>query len=184
MTFLARDSRSKILFLQSPLKTFLLSVLKLPGRRTWARERLSIIAGPLAATLFPDLATAELSDAEATAALWLYNCSLCRSLLTGPESHRVLAIGGEAVADNPLDTVSLGAEFLGLAVPESGAVQGLIELEAARHAKDISVPYDGAARRRDRALADGRFGAEAELGVSWAMRAAPGLVADCPFPLR
>ena len=185
LDLLARDSRSKIIFLQSPLKTFLLSVLKLPGRRAWARERLEILAAPLAASaLLPDTPSADLSDAEAAAALWLYNCSLCRGLLRSAGSPRVLTIGGEAVADNPLETVCLAAEFFDLTLPQSGAARDLIGLESGRHAKDISLPYDASTRKWDRTEAEGRFGSEAELGIAWAVRMAPALVADCPFPLR
>ncbi len=182
---LARDSRSKIIFLQSPLKTFLLSVLKMPGRRDWVRARLDILKAPLAASgLLPDPTGAGLGDAEAAAALWLYNCWLCRNLLNGTESSRVLALDGEAVAENPLETVTVAVEFFDLAAKKTGVGRELIELESARHAKDTSLPYDAGARRRDRAEAEAQFGTEAEHAIAWATRMAPALAADCPFPLR
>jgi len=182
---LARDSRSKIIFLQSPLKTFLLSVLKQQGRRAWTRERLNILARPLAA--MPELVPIEivdLSDAEAAAALWLFNCSLCRDLLTGPESGRVLPLDGEAVAERPLATVSLAAKFFELEFPEDWAARHSVDLESNRHAKDLSKSYGADTRKRERAEAEAQFGAEAELGIEWAMRAAPKLTAQGPFPLR
>jgi hypothetical protein len=181
---LSRDRRSKIIFLQSPLKTFLLSVLKLPGRRSWARERLEILAAPIAASgVLPDLPSAPLADAEAAAALWLYNCWLCRGLITGSDSDRVLTIGGEAVADDPLGTVVRAAEFFGLGSLQSGAVGDLVNLESTRHAKDISLPYSAAERKQDRSAADARFGSEAALGLAWARHMAPDLIEQGPFPL-
>jgi hypothetical protein len=179
---LTRDARSKIIFLQSPLKTFLLSVLKLPERRSWVRGRHQILKAPLAASgLFPDLAS--VSDGEAAAALWLYNCWLCRNLLMGPHASGVLAVSGEAVAENPLDTVTLVADFFGLAVPESGAVQDLIGRESRRHAKATSLPYGAAARKRDRDAAEASYGDEAERAIAWAIRIAPRLTAEGLFPL-
>jgi hypothetical protein len=180
---LSRDSRSKIVFLQSPLRAFLLSVLKLPGRRDWARQRLEILAAPIAAAgLFPDVADRHLSDAETAAALWVYNCWLCRGLMSGSGSERVLAMSGEMVSDQPLRSVTQTAEFFRLAVPQTSATQALIESECTRHAKDTSLSYDADARKRDRAEAELQFGSEAALGLAWARRSAPSLAQQGPFP--
>jgi len=182
---LARDSRSKVIFVQSPLKTFLLSVLKLPGRREWVRERVAILAAPLAASgLVKGISDSRLSDAEAAAALWLYNCLICQALLGSPESARVLAMSGEAIAENPVEATCLAAGFLGLTVPEEAAARDRIELESGRNAKDTTLPYGAEARKLDRAQADAAFGAEAEQGVAWAMLVAPTLAANGLFPFR
>ena len=181
---LVRDSRSKVIFLQSPLKTFLLSVLKLPGRREWARERVTILAAPLAASgLVDGPARSSLSDAEAAAALWLHNCLICERLLSGPDSARVLALSGEAIAEDPVESTGLAARFLGLTVPEASAARRRIALESTRYAKDTTIPYGADARKLDRAQADAAFGPEAEQGIAWAMRLAPALV-RAPFSFR
>ncbi|HYM17497.1 MAG TPA: hypothetical protein VEU06_02935 [Micropepsaceae bacterium] len=182
---LARDSRSKVIFVQSPLKSFLLSVLKLPGRREWARERLTILAVPLAASGIVDgLSRSSMSDAEAAAALWLYNCLICQNLLAGSQSAHVLALSGEAIAEDPLEATCLAARFLGLDGPEAPAARGQIEFESTRYAKDTALPYGAAARKLDWAEADAAFGLEAEQGIAWALRVAPGLAASGPFALR
>src|SRR5262249_399678 len=84
--FLPRDPRSKIIFQQSPLRTFLLSVLKDEERRAWLRERITILTGPFAAIPgIEGLVGPGSADAELAVALWLFNCALGRELLTGPE---------------------------------------------------------------------------------------------------
>jgi hypothetical protein len=180
---LARDSRSKILFLQSPLKTFLLSALNSFERRRWVRGRLLVVGCLFARIPFlADVEPSDLSDSEAAAALWLFNCAVCQFMLSGPAAHRVMTLNGEAVADRPRDTLCIAREFFGLGAADAGA--DLTDIPSSRHAKDISVPYDAHARARDRTKTEAQFGAETEAGIAWAMRTASTWTALCPFPFR
>lgn len=182
---LTRNFHTKLLFLSSPLRLFVLSVLKVDGRRAWVRDRLRTLAGGIAR--IPFLAEAlhqATGDGECGAVLWLMNSYLCASFASGPQSDRVLLLDGESVVREPNEVVRAVVRFL---VPELELLAGQALAACTpltRHAKDMERDYDAASRTRDLRQADTRYGAEADAAVAWAAEKAGGWMAECPFALR
>jgi hypothetical protein len=182
---LAQSRRTKILFLSSPLKPFLLSVLKSEDRRTWVRHRLRNSAERLARIPFLAEALQQATgDGECGAVMWLLNGFLCASLATGPQSERVLVLDSESIVHCPNETVHAVVRFFVPAIDPSGMPALARFAPLTRHAKDLDLPYDAASRTRDLQDADARYGAEAEAAVAWAAEKAGAWVAECPFALR
>jgi hypothetical protein len=165
------DTRSRIVFLYVPLRTFILSVLKRQSRRVWLRRRLRDtrkVAGS-----FPELASVDpgrLRDAEGAAYLWLLNRALYNDLRMGEHSARVLAFDGDTVAESPKRAVAEIAAFFRLTLSEQSLSQLLAHPSVGRYSKDLSLQYDVESRRDALAEMRGRFGMEAEKGVEWACR--------------
>jgi hypothetical protein len=181
--FLARDSRSKIIFLQSPLKTFVLSTLNSPERRNWVRGRLLVVGKLFASVPFlANVKISDLCDCEAAAALWLFNCAMGQSLLSGPERNRVMTMNGEDIATRPQETLRIARVFFDLASAQSAA--DLTVPQSSQHAKDSSMAYDADARARARARAEVRFGDEAQSAIAWAIGTAAQWAELCPFPFH
>jgi hypothetical protein len=81
---LDHDRQTKIIFLASPLRFFLLSTLRTEERRSWVRTRVRELRAHLAQVPFlAEIVTADLSDGECGAAIWLLNSFLCSSSLAG-----------------------------------------------------------------------------------------------------
>jgi hypothetical protein len=182
---LTRNSQTKLLFLSSPLKPFLLSVLKVDGRRGWVRHRLRTLAGGIARIPFLAEALQQAAgDGERGAVLWLMNSYLCASFASGPQSDRVLLLDSEDVVQQPNEAVRAAVRFL---VPELERIAGPALVKCtplSRHAKDLALPYDAASRTRDLRAAEMRYAAEADAAVAWAAEKAGVWLADCPFALR
>jgi hypothetical protein len=182
---LDHDPRTKIIFLASPLKMFLLSVLKLDDRRKWARGRIRQLNGFLTQVPFlTEISIEDLNDGQCSAALWLLNSFLCSSLLARPDSDRIRPLNGEDLLRRPQENLRDVADFLGLAHDESnrGALTTLRPMSY--HAKELHRPYDAVARARDRDTATACFGQEVGEAISWAEQISSGWLSRSPFPVE
>jgi hypothetical protein len=182
---LDHDDRTKIIFLASPLKMFLLSVLKLDERRQWARGRIRQLNGFLNQVPFlTEISVEDLKDNQCSAALWLLNSFLCSSLLARPDSDRIRPLNGEDLLRQPLEYVREAADFFGLA-SDAGNRAALTALRPlSYHAKYLHLPYDTLARASDRDNAEARFGREVAEAISWAEQVSSGWLSRSPFPVE
>jgi hypothetical protein len=181
---LAADSRTKILFVSSPLRVFVLSVLKFNRRRLWIRNRFRSLANCFAKVPFlANITMQNLDDETCAAAVWLLNSFLCGSLLSATESHRVLAIGSESIVSQPRETLLAAMEFLELAFDEARRVALSTLTPFLHHSKDLDLRYDGASRAIDLQNAGARFGSQADKAVSWATYVASAWISKCPFSI-
>lgn len=182
---LARDSRTKLLFVSSPLRVFVLSVLKSDRRRIWVRNRFRSFANCFARVPFlAGIAPANQSDETCAAAVWLLNSFLCGSLLSSTESHRVLALSSESIVSRPNDTLLAATKFLELPLDEAGRAALLTLTPFSHHSKDLDLRYSEAARVINLKKAAARFGSAAEAAISWAANVASEWISQCPFDLR
>lgn len=182
---LDHDERTRIIFLASPLQSFLLSVLKQGDRRQWARGRIRQLAGFLVQMPgLNDLAADDLDDGQCAAVLWLLNSFLCSSLQERPDADRIRALNSEDLIGSPRETLREAAEFFGLTRDEANrtALTALRPLDYS--AKFPDVAYDSKMRDSDRADAERRFGAEAEAAISWAEQVGSGWLSRSSFPIR
>jgi hypothetical protein len=182
---LDRDESTRIIFLSSPLRTFLLSVLKMDDRRKWARGRVRQLKGYVARVPFlSEIPVEDLSDGQYVAALWLLNSFLCSSFLARPDSARVRALNGEELVLRPQETLRETANFFGLSRDEADRA-ALAKLgPLSYHAKHRHLPYDARARTIDQDNAEARFGREVDAAISWARQMSSGWLSQSPFPLE
>lgn len=184
-SLLDHDEKTKIVFMVSPLRLFLLQILKVEHRRRWLREHMKFLVRPMYQVPFlMDLEAENLTDGQRAATMWLLNSFLCRSLLERPDSHRVRVLNGESLISQPKEPVIAAADFLGLLDDDTNraAVDGLRPLSY--HAKDSRLPYGAAARANELADAEARCGSEVEAAMSWASAVSAGWLRQSPFPME
>jgi hypothetical protein len=183
--FLDHNQRTKIVFLFTPLRTFLLQVLKVDDRRQWLREHMQLLRWAMARVPFlSEIAAVDLRDGQCAAAMWLLNAFICRSLLERPDSHRILVLNGERLISRPVESVLAAADHLGLLADQSNhyAVQELRPLS--HHSKDQKLAYDANTRAAELADAEARCGSEVEAAMSWAEQVSSGWLSRSPFPVE
>lgn len=184
-SLLDHDGRTRIIFLSSPLRMFLLSVLKAEDRRSWARGRIRQLKGFLVQVPFlAEIAVEGLSDGQCGAALWLLNSFLCSSLQEGPRSDRIHALNSEDLIRRPQQVLHDAADFFGLTGDEANraALRALRPLSY--HAKHVRLPYDAAARAIDHDNLERHFGQEAGVAMAWAVQVSSGWLSRSPFPVE
>jgi hypothetical protein len=166
---LEMNPQSRIIFLYVPIRTFVLSVLKQKSRRLWLRSRLA--SNRRTASMIPalrEIDTADLTDSQGAAFLWLINSALYNNLRLGTHSDRVLPLNGDRVAEEPGTTVANLTRFLELSVTEEKLTSVLAHPAASRYSKNMSIQYDASGRRRDLERMEVEFGLEADEGLQWA----------------
>jgi Sulfotransferase domain len=163
--------QSRIVFLSSSLRTFLLAVLKSEDRRTWLRERVKGAKhNAAAAPGMVEIDATNLGDAEAGAYLWTLNRAICHDLRTNGNSDRVLAMNGEAISDTPKEALSEIGAFLGLPLKEKDILEMMKHATASRYSKNQSQKYDAKSRLEEVVQLENRWGAEVDKGVEWARK--------------
>ena len=182
---LDHDRRTKVVFLQSPLKEFLLSVLKIDGRRRWVRQRVEALRGRLVQVRFlSEIVVADLTDGQCGAAFWLFNCFICSLLLARSDSDRIFPLGSATLFNQPQQAVGAVADFFGLTHDEARAA-ALAQLDSlSYYSKDINraIPYDIAARMDELGETERRLGGKSKRRLRGRTLSAPGGFRDVPFP--
>lgn len=182
---LDHDKNTRIVFLYSGLRMFLLQVLKSKDRRQWLRKHVEdVLAGLM--TQVPFLAgtrVADLTDGQRAATMWLVNSFLCRSLLTRSDANRILLLDGEDLILRPTATVLAAADFLGLIVDDADRTLLNDIRPIVHHAKDMAVSYDAETRATELAGAEERHGGEVRAAMVWAETVSGGWLAESPFPV-
>lgn len=168
---LDRDHRATLTFLMTPLRQFLLSVLKSDERRDWVRTRVGTEIKRAALNLSlecPD--PAGLSLAEAAAYLWLVNWNQWTDLCSGRHRRRVMLLNGDTLVNSPEETLLAVAETCRLPLDGQQIKQMTNHPSVSQYSKDLCRPYDAASRERSMAELERCWGAEADAGIAWAVR--------------
>ena len=143
---LLQDPETTITFLTTPVRRFVLSVLKEEFRREWVRGRVSQMSQhPEFAELFRDLDVAALSDAQSACCMWLANHLQSQRLCS---SERVLVVNGDDVADRPLQTLTRIATAGGFAVSEQQLETVVSDPSVSRYSKNLSVSFNATSRQQ------------------------------------
>jgi hypothetical protein len=165
---LEHDRAATITFLMTPLRHFLLAILKSDERRNWVRTRVRSAAQDAAAC--PPLAYIDpndLTDPEAAAYLWLTNSFLCGEL-SDEYGSRVLVLDGGRLAESPEEALPQVASISGLPLDEQLLKWMIAHPSITSYSKDPSRQYDASARRKEIEELDHRWSTEADTGVEWA----------------
>jgi hypothetical protein len=166
---LQHNPRSTITFLATPLRHFVLAVLKSNVRRRRVRYWLRHMAQYAQPGIdLVNINPADLTDAEVAVCFWILNRAFCEQLSTGPYRSRVLVLDGECVAEFPREVLPNVTNLLGLSIGQD-QLRWLVEHPSfQRHAKQPSRPYDAASRRREIGVLENRWGVEVGASIAWA----------------
>ncbi len=162
---LLEDPEVTITFLSTPVRRFLLSILKEEFRREWVRRRVNHMSRrPEFAELFQDLDVAGLSDGEAACCMWLANHLQSQRLCS---SERVLVVNGDDIADRPLQTLGQIAKAGGFVVSEEQLDAIVSHPSFSRYSKNWSIPFNAASRQQEMEQLDQQWGDEAQVAIDW-----------------
>ncbi len=165
------NSNARVVFLSSPLRAFLLSVLKCPKRREWARIRLDQSAINSTANIMTTrVPTETMTDGQVAASLWVLYRSLFERLRSTVDPTRIMSIDSDLVAAYPLVTLRDVTRFLGRPVSTKVLLNALSHDVCNVHSKDLTLPYDNAARQDEFRQGELHFGAEADEAIRWVHR--------------
>ena len=182
---LDRDRRSKIIFLKSPLKDYITSVLRSDrDRRNKIRNRVHTLRGRLAQVPFlAEAAATSLSDGQCAAAIWLFNNYLCCSLLARSDSDRILPLNSDDLFSKPRETLHTAADFLCVTQDDANRQAVMNFSPSAHHSKDRLLPYNAAVRTSELANAELQILEEVKIAISWAKQVSSGWLSRSPFPI-
>jgi hypothetical protein len=162
---LLQDPEITITFLSTPVRRFVLSVLKEEFRRGWVRRRVNQMSQrPEFAELFQDLDVAGLSDAQVACCMWLANHLLSRRLCS---SEHVLLLNGDDVAERPLQALTRIAKAGGFAVSEKQLDAIVSDPSVSRYSKNPSIPFNATSRQQEMEQFDQQWGYEAQVAIDW-----------------
>lgn len=165
---LLQDPEITITFLSTPVRRFVLSVLKEEFRREWVRRRVNQMSQRHEfAELFQDLDVAGLSDAQAACCMWLANHLQSQSLCSSDGCERVLVLNGDDVADRPLQTLTRIAKAGGFDVSEQQLDAIMRHPTVSRYSKNSSIPFNAASRKQEMEQLDQQWGEEAQVAIHW-----------------
>jgi len=166
---LAHNPIATITFLMTPLKQFLLSVLKYEARRKRTHKRLH--AAALDAASCSSLSTVAhegLNDAEAAAYLWLAHWHLYNELSTGLHASRVSLVSGDELVNAPENVLATVTSSCGRTLEAEDLRQLIRHPAVSSYSKNLSLPYDAISRRQELAELEASYGVELETGLKWA----------------
>ncbi len=176
---LVHNPEASVTFLFTPLRSFLLAVLKSPTRqqriRIWNRQLAPV--APICPEL-ADVALDQLSPSQSAAYWWLLTRSLCQQLSSGPFANRVSVVNGEELAASPESILRHLISSSGVSVDESQLREILMHPSLRTHSKHPSQEFDAESLREELTTLEDRFGQEADQAIDWV--SSKGL--DCAFP--
>jgi hypothetical protein len=167
-------------FLTTPIRSFLLAILKSADRRNWIRKRArSVVSDVASSSCLSAVNTDTLDIPQMAAYLWLADSFLRRELLCSSNGHRVLALNGESLMESPKESLCAVARMFGLCLDERQLASMVDHPSTHKYSKDLSRPYDGSSRKLEMKELERCWGAEADAGIEWAMSHAGELLVSC-----
>jgi hypothetical protein len=164
---LSANHESKIIFVLTELRRFLLSALKYSLRRRRIRYWNINAAKSAPHPILSDISPNELSDAENAAYFWLTNLNLCSRLAQGPERHRLLVIDGDDIAAHPDRVLPRVIAQCGYPLTERDLDLILHSPVSQRHSKNLSAQYNSSTRIREGERSYAELKSEVDAGESW-----------------
>lgn len=165
---LLQDPEITITFLSTPVRRFILSILKDKFRRGWVHKRVNEMSKRQEfAELFQDVDLARLTDAQAACCMWIANRSLAQRLVSSENCSRVLLLDGDEVADRPLEALSRITRAGGFGVSEQQLDAVLSHPLVTRYSKNWSIHYNAASRHEELKRLEQQWGKEAQTAINW-----------------
>jgi len=165
---LENNPLSSVVYLFTPLRSFLLAVLKSENRRRRIRLWIKEVSRELARyEPLAGLAVDQLDDAQAAIYWWLATRFLCEELCSGKHGMRVLVINGEELAETPERVVPLLLNWYGLPWDEQQLQEILKEPSIHKHSKRRGQPFSISDLQAELNGLERDFGVEADLAMNW-----------------
>jgi len=166
---LERDPNATATYLITPLRSFLLSVLKSEERREWVRVRVASAARDASRFgVLSGISVDDLTTSQAATYVWLFNYSLFRALKRNDEAGRVTLANGDALVEAPESTLRAVLSGSGLRVDERQFQAMISAPSVQRYSKDSDRPYDAASRHDHLNELNRCWGVEVDEGMRWA----------------
>lgn len=168
---LEQNEEATATFLMTPLRQFILALVKSGERRDWAQNRLAAVARYLEKC--PELGKIDpgaMGVAEAAACLWLMHRHFCRELCSGPYRSRLTIVNGQTLADQPERALAPVAHLCGLTLRDDQWQEIVHHPSMRKYSKNQSRPYDGDTRKQEIAELERYWGEEVDAGIEWAER--------------
>jgi hypothetical protein len=166
---LCSDSCSSITFLGSPLRHFLLAVLKSSDRRDWIRKRAQNVRDEASdCHLLCTVDPLNLSTPRAAAYVWLVDRFLCKQLLAAQNRDRVLPLNAGVLMQTPRQALENISRLCGLPLSFEEIEWLVAHPSMQMHSKDVSRPYNTSSRELEMKELERCWGTEADQGVEWA----------------
>jgi hypothetical protein len=162
------NDHATIIFLISPLRQFVLAVLKSQSRRDWVRTRIPFAAIAAQCPTLMHINTNNLNDAQAAAYLWLVNRFIYEQLHCGRHRSRVHLLNGNCLADSPETTLRDLMPKCEVVLDEPRLKVMIHDPSIRRYSKDLSRPYRPAQRREEMAALERCFSTDADGAMKWA----------------
>jgi hypothetical protein len=176
---LEHNPLSSVVYLFTPLRSFLLDVLKSEKRRQririWSKEASREVSR---CPHLADIAADQLDDARVAAYWWLATRFLCEELCSTSYGRRVIVVDGEELAKAPERVVPLLLKWYGLSPSEEQLQQILMDPSVHTHSKHRGKPFDISDLQAERNSLETDYGAEADGAMNW--MAARGLNPSLP----
>jgi hypothetical protein len=167
---LGNDPDATCTFLLSPLKQFVVSMLKTQSRRTWVRTRIPAAANVSQCSPLMSITPDMLTDAEAAAYLWLVSRFVCEQCC-GRHPGRTLFLDPNRLADSPEAALKDITSHAKLTLSPSRLKTILDDPSIQAYSKDPSRPYNALSRRVELDDLERQYGPEAESARRWAISA-------------
>lgn len=162
------DPRTRVLILSVPLRTFILSVLKSPGRREWTRGRAKYWHEGVAQTLgLEGVDLRRMNDAKKSAYIWLVTNCLWRGTRQAIHDGRVLILNGDLISSNPSFALRRLMDFFNIDVRDEEITKAVESDASSHHSKRPDEKYSQESRSHDLAEWERLYGEEASAAVEW-----------------
>jgi hypothetical protein len=171
---LARDGRSRALFLFVDPTTFLCQTLRTPRRRAWTRRSLTFTSTGWEA------ARASLADCEVAARLWATRMEQYRALRDGRFGARVQALEGGRLAVDRDAAVRDAVSALAIPCDEAALAQVVADPLWDAHAKGQHREYDAFTRQEVLERVRLQHRPEIRRGLRWLADHVPWFAPDRP----
>lgn len=166
---LMHDVRSRVLILSVPIRTFVLSVLKSPGRRDWTRARARYWQKNVVPTLgLKHVDLRRLNDARKSAYIWLVTNCLWLSARQDRNAGRVLIMNGDLISSNPSFALRTLMDFFNIDVDNDDIKRAVESDASSHHSKRPAEKYSAERRSLDLSEWERSYGEEASEAIEWA----------------
>lgn len=168
---LERNPNATITYLMTPLRDFLLSVLKSGERREWARTRLQhAFRNFCGCAKLQGIDTEQLTIPQCAATVWLIHRHLCEQLLAPQHRSRVLLLNGQNLVSAPEAALRAITSLCGRPLTDPQILELTSHPSMRKYSKDLTRSYDAGSRNQEMVELESTLRDEADAGEEWARK--------------
>ena len=162
------SGRLRSLFIYSDLRSFLVSTLKSRERRDFVHMLLKLMSPAKADRLgIPAHDPAGMTDGVAAAYCWLLHMACYEAAANQAGRSGMRSLDCQLLLEQPLETITSIAEYLGRDVPRDRLLAGLEDEGLKQHAKNPGQAFSGERRKAELQTQGFRFRKEVAEATRW-----------------